>query len=193
MNQQQIDAGFDPVQAERCPRAHRDQARDPGVWRALNPHLTISGSPTAREPRRARVDAAVVDRAARQIVEDGFLQAPGIAPPEQGGALQGRWTDFVPAGDPACRQWTTVAPHRDTLGPDPRGLARDVPSIPNWGSRSSRFASGPRVAVIVDFQRRDAAAMQPATVEFGAPIPFGDRLAWIRGGLDLADLWDSGA
>ena len=45
--------------------------------------------------------------------------------------LQGLWTYVVPAGDPAYRQWTTVAPHRDTLGPDPRVLARDVPSIIN--------------------------------------------------------------
>ena len=76
---------------------------------------------------------------------------------------------------------------------DPLVLACEVPSILTWDSLSSRFASGPRVAVTVYFQRRDAAAMHPATVEFGAPIPFDDRLAWIRGWLGLADLWDSGA
>ena len=52
MNQQQIEAGFDPVQAERCPRAHRDQARDPGFC-ALNPHLTISGAPIPFDDRLA--------------------------------------------------------------------------------------------------------------------------------------------
>jgi hypothetical protein len=298
VNQQQIDAGFDKVRAERFLRAHRAEASDPDFWRGLNPHLTISERPTVAAPGRAPVDAAVVTLARRQIVDEGYLQAPPLAPPAQADALrratvrvveagfpsgfacvydefyrffqgldelfapllgeryllvlQGLWTYFVPAGDPAYRPWTTIAPHRDTLGPDPRVIARDVPTIINvwipltdvtpidsciyvvpapgdpdyysadrkvhperirlqdvralpaaagsvlgwsthlvhWGSRSSQFAAGPRAAVTVYFQRRDVPAMHSATVEFGAPIPFGDRLVWIAASLGLSDLWE---
>jgi hypothetical protein len=167
--------------------------------------------------------------------------------------LQGLWTYVVPAGDPAYRQWTTVAPHRDTLGPDPRVVARGTPSIINvwipltdvstidscvyavpapgdpdyyspdrrvrperfrlqdiralpaaagsvlgwsthlvhWGSRSSAFAAGPRIAITVYFQRRDAARLHPATVELDAPIPFDARLSWIGASLGIADVWKS--
>ncbi len=296
MNQEQIDAGFDQVRSERFLRAHLAEARDADFWRTLNPHLTIADRPRSSLLQPVPVDPAVVGRAARQIVDEGYLQAPPLVPSERTGALrvaaervvragfppaltcvydefyqafeglealfapllgeryvmvlQGLMTYLVPAGDPVYRRWTGVAPHRDTLGPDPRVVARQTPSILNvwipltdvttidsciyvvpapgdpdyyardrpveagrvrlqdvralpapagsvlgwsthlvhWGSRSSRFADGPRVAITVYFQRRDVPPLHPFTVEFGAPLPFEDRLTWIGCSLGMTDL-----
>jgi hypothetical protein len=298
VNQDQIDAGFAHVRAERFLRAHAADVRDPEFWRRLNPGLTISERPMAAAPAPLAVDQSTTARAARQIVDEGYFQTPPVVPVERLAALragagrvvdagfppgfacvydefyqafqgleplftpllgerylmvlQGLWTYVVPAGDPAYRQWTTVAPHRDTLGPDARVVARQMPGIINvwipltdvstldsciyvvpapgdpdyhssdrrirpdrfrlqdvralpaargsvlgwtthlvhWGSRSSAFAAGPRMAITVYFQRRDAAPMHAATVELGAPIPFGARLEWIARSLGIADLWD---
>lgn len=177
MNQEQIDAGFDQVRSERFLLAHLSQARDAGFWRALNPHLTISDDPPAAPRASAPVDPSIVETAARQIVEEGYLQTPPLLPLARATALraaaeqvvaagfpavftcvydqfyqafhgldalfaplladgylmvlQGLATYVVPAGDPVYRRWTTVAPHRDTLGPDPRVIARQTPSIIN--------------------------------------------------------------
>ena len=45
MNREQIDAGFDQARSERLLRANWINANDPGFWRALTPHLTISKGP----------------------------------------------------------------------------------------------------------------------------------------------------
>ena len=45
MNREQIDAGFDQARSERFLRARRIKASDPGFWRTLDPHLTISEGP----------------------------------------------------------------------------------------------------------------------------------------------------
>lgn len=210
MNQDQIDAGFAHVRSERFLRAHAGQVRDPAFWRGLNPQLTITERPLSVGIDPLRVDAAVAARSARQIVDEGYFHAPSVIPPARLAALrvgaervvaaglpsgftcvddefyqafhglealfapllgerylmvlQGLWTDVVPAGDPAYRQWTTVAPHRDT---------------------------GPRIAITVYFQRRDAARLHPATVELEAPIPFDARLSWIGASLGIADVWKS--
>lgn len=165
--------------------------------------------------------------------------------------LHGLWTFFVPAGDPAYGRWTALAPHRDSLGPDPAVLARRLPSlvtvwIPltdvtpldscmyvvpaacdpdyyseergvaagrirlqdvralpaaagsvvgwsshlvHWGSRSSRFAGGPRIAATAYLQRGDVPPRHPFTVDFEAAIPFGTRLAWIAESLHEPDLF----
>lgn len=175
MNQDQIDAGFDQVRSERFLRAHAAEARDPGFWRALSPHLTISPQPWSTSAEPVRVDPAVADRAARQIVTEGYCQMPPllstaqIAPLRLGAervvtsgfpagftcvydefyrafqgldalfapllgdwyllVLRGLWTFLVPAGDTAYRRWTTIAPHRDLLGPDPNVIAHEPPSI----------------------------------------------------------------
>ena len=165
--------------------------------------------------------------------------------------LHGLWTFLVPAGDPAYARWTALAPHRDSLGPDPDVLARRLPSIVtawipltdvtpldscmyivpaacdpdyyseergvrperirlqdvralpaaagsvvgwsthavHWGSRSSRFAEGPRVAVTAYLQRGDLPPRHPFTVDFEAPLPFGTRLAWIAESLHEPELF----
>ena len=301
MNQEQLDAGFDQVRSERFLRGHQAEARDPGFWRMLNPYMTISERPLASQPARVRVEPSVVARAARQIVDEGYLHTPPLLSPARVDALrratlrvveagfpsgfvcvydefyqafeglddlfapllgerylmvlQRLWTYFIPAGDPGYGMWTAAAPHRDALGPDLRVMARDAPSVINvwipitdvgpidsciyavpapgdpdyysanrgvrperirlqdvralpapagsvlgwsthlahWGSRSSRFATGPRVSVTVYFQRGDVPKVHPATVEFGVPIPFDTRVAWIWSSLGIADHPESGA
>jgi hypothetical protein len=296
VNQQQIEAGFDHVRAVRFMRAHRNEVGDPAFWRGLNPELTISDAPTRAQRRCIPVDPGLVELARRQLVSEGYLQAPPMASIELVSALRraaGRvfeagfpggftcvydeffqlferldglfapllgegyrlvlhrmWSHFVPAGDNAYHPWRSIAPHRDTPGPDPRVLARDVPSIINvwipltdvtpvdsclyvvpapcdpdyystdrafhperirfqdvralpaaagsvlgwsshlahWGSRSSPIAVAPRMSATVYFQRRDAAATYPPTVEFGDPIPFEMRIACILESIGLSDL-----
>ena len=297
MNQEIIDAGFTQARALRVFRAQLPSARDADFWRRLNPHLTISERPFAAMPPRVHADAAVVSRAARQIVDEGYLQTPPLVPAGlvdglRGAAvrvveagfppvfacvydefyqafsgldevfapllgeqyrmvLDGMWTYCVPAGDAVYGDWTATSPHRDSAGPDPRVVAHDVPSIitlwipltdispidsciyvvpapcdpdyhttdrrtrperfrlqdvralpaaagsvlgwsthlVHWGSRSSRFAAGPRVSVAAYFQRRDMPAIQPS-IEFGAGIPFETRLDWIGGSLGMPGLWN---
>ncbi len=296
-----IDAGFEQVRAERFLQGHRDQAADAGFWRALNPQLRISDRPFAAAVTPARVEPAVTERAARQLVEEGYCQTPpilaaeAIAPLKTGVervvaagfppvftcvydefyrafagldglfaplvgdgyllGLHGLWTFFVPAGNPAYARWTALAPHRDSLGPDPSVLAGGLPSlltvwIPltdvtpldscmyivpaacdpdyysgerdvrperirlqdvralpaaagsvigwsthavHWGSRSSRFADGPRIAVAAYVQRGDMPRCHPFTVDFGASLPFGTRLAWIAESLHEPDLFGRAA
>jgi len=157
--------------------------------------------------------------------------------------LQGVSAFCVPQGDPGYVGHGAVAPHRDTLGPDPEVLARRMPTVVSvwipltdvttlesclyvvpapcdpgyhqadddravredrirlqdiralparagsviawsphlihWGSRSSRFAAGPRVAVSVYLQRADVPPWHPSIVDFRARVPFEQRLAWI--------------
>ncbi len=57
--------------------------------------------------------------------------------------------------------------------------------LAHWGSSSSRFASGPRMAIAAYFHRPDAAPAAPHSIEFGARVPFEDRLAWIDESLRL--------
>ena len=296
MHQDQIDAGFDHVRAERFLRAHLAEARNPDFWRAMNPELSISDRPTVRDAPRARVDPAIVERATRQIADEGFLLSPPLLPRARVEALrlaagrvvdagfpsgfvcvydqfyqafqgldelfapllgdgylmvlQGLWTYSIPAGDSGFGTWTTAPPHRDVLGPDPRVVAHGVPSMINvwipitditpddsciyvvpapgdpdyfsddrrvrpdrfrlqdvralpapagsvigwsmhlvhWGSRSSRLAAGPRVAITVYFQRRDVPPVHPATLEFGAPLPFAARVALVGAWLGVDEL-----
>lgn len=78
MNPEQIDAGFDEVRRERAVRSRIDDVRNPEFWRRLNPGLTVSDEPFARPRPRVRVDPAVVDRAKRQLVEEGYMQTPPL-------------------------------------------------------------------------------------------------------------------
>jgi hypothetical protein len=56
--------------------------------------------------------------------------------------------------------------------------------LAHWGSSSSRFAGGPRIAIAMYFHRRDGSS-HPRVVEFGQRMPFDDRLAWIDDSLRL--------
>src|SRR3954464_12594900 len=83
VNQEQIEAGFDEVRRERTVRAHLDDVLDAAFWRRLNPALTISDDPFARPRRRVQVDAAVVDRAKRQLLGEGYMQTPSLVTDEE--------------------------------------------------------------------------------------------------------------
>jgi hypothetical protein len=49
----------------------------------------------------------------------------------------------------------------------------------HWGSRSSRWAPTPRVAVTMYFQRRDVPLWHPFHIDPSAPCTFRERLTWI--------------
>lgn len=42
---------------------------------------------------------------------------------------QGNWAFFVPPGDPALSGLTAASPHRDSMGPDPRIMAGELPGV----------------------------------------------------------------
>ena len=101
--------------------------------------------------------------------------------------LQGLWTYLVDPGDPVYRRWTTVAPHRDTLGPDPRVLAGDVPSIINiWVPVTDVTTIDSCIYVVPatadpDYRSRDRRAhaerIRLQDVR-GLPAPAGSVLGW---------------
>jgi hypothetical protein len=83
VSQDQIDAGFDQVRSARLPRADVAEARDRGFWYAMDPHLRTSSRPWSPAAEPVRVDSAVADRAARQIVTERCCQAPPLLSPAQ--------------------------------------------------------------------------------------------------------------
>jgi hypothetical protein len=297
VNQEQIEAGFDEVRRERTVRAHLDDVLDAAFWRRLNPALTISDDPFARPRRRVQVDAAVVDRAKRQLLGEGYMQTPpvvideelvrlreGIGRLTEAGfpsgmgcvydefyrafqglddlfepllgcgyemVLHGAWTFCIPPGDPALGRSGTIAPHRDAA-PDAAIVQRQLPDILSvwiplvdvttldsclyivpapadpdyyaadrravrgdqirfqdiralpaqagsvlawtsrlihWGSRSSGFASAPRIAASAYLQRRDAPRWKPSIIDFTSPVPFERRLQWIEASYGVPGLF----
>lgn len=75
-----VEAGFAQVRAERALQKRMADVRDPGFWRALNPELTISDFPLAAARERLPVTADAIERCARQLKADGYLQAPPLVP-----------------------------------------------------------------------------------------------------------------
>ena len=297
MNQEQIDAGFEDVRRERAVRSRIDDVRNPDFWRRLNPELTISDEPFTRPRPRVPVAPAIVDRAKRQLVEEGYMQTPPLVVDDEAVRLRqgierltaagfpsgmgclydefyrafqgleqlftpllgddyemvlhGIWTFCIPPGDAARGRAGTLGPHRD-VAPDAAVCARQLPSVlsvwipladvttldsclyvvpapgdpdyyagdqqsvrrdglrwqdiralpaqagsilawssrlVHWGSRSSAFAAGPRVAASNYLQRRDAPRWAPSIIGFTSRVPFADRLEWIESSYGVPGLF----
>jgi len=62
----------------------------------------------------------------------------------------------------------------------------------HWGSRSSAFADGPRIAISIYLQRRDVPLRHPFAVAFDGAVPFGDRLMWLEDSWGSPGLFGSG-
>ncbi|GMV22113.1 MAG: hypothetical protein AMXMBFR57_20620 [Acidimicrobiia bacterium] len=64
--------------------------------------------------------------------------------------------------------------------PTPAGaLIAFTSRIAHWGSRSSRFATGPRIAMTCVLQRRDVAPFSREVIDLTAPLPWSRRLALV--------------
>lgn len=101
MNEAEIDAGFERVRTVRFLRDHIEEVHDPSFWQALNPHLAISERPFSTAIDRAPVDKAWVDRAAGQIVDEGYLQGPALVPHERVAAMRLAIERITGAGFPS--------------------------------------------------------------------------------------------
>jgi len=57
--------------------------------------------------------------------------------------------------------------------------------LAHWGSRSSAWATGPRISTACYLQSRHLAKNHPSAVDFQQPVPFIKRLTWMLTGLRL--------
>jgi hypothetical protein len=57
--------------------------------------------------------------------------------------------------------------------------------LTHWGSRSSQWASGPRISTACFLQSRELAQDRPGAVDLREPVPFAKRLQWMLTGLRI--------
>ncbi len=99
----------------------------------------------------------------------------------------GLWTFLVPPGDPGISGWSSVSPHRDSIGPDPHLLATGRPGILNiWIALTEATPLNSCIYVLpasVDDEYLIKAEPPPTTVTRLAdvralPVAAGSVLGW---------------
>lgn len=97
----EINAGFQQVREERALVKRLAAVRDPDFWRALNPELSITDFPLAAGRARLRVPASVAADAREQLIHEGFMATPPLAPVEELARFARGMERVVAAGFPS--------------------------------------------------------------------------------------------
>src|SRR5712664_3147423 len=101
MVREEIEAGFREVRLRQFLKSRLDDLRSPDYWRKLNPQLAISERPFECPPARTQVAPEISERAAQQLMEEGYFQTPPLLAEEEMEPLRTGIQRIVEAGFPS--------------------------------------------------------------------------------------------